>query len=47
MLVVNFAVSGRHNCVSVAGAAYVYVRTRYGSFVLPTVTGAYNNMRPD
>lgn len=35
MLVVNFAVTGRHNCVSVAGAAYVYARTRLGAFVLP------------
>lgn len=35
MLVVNFAVSGRHNCVSVAGAPYVYARTEQGSFVLP------------
>ncbi|SER27375.1 Rieske 2Fe-2S domain-containing protein [Actinokineospora terrae] len=35
MLVLTFAVSGAGNCVRVAGAPYVYARSRFGSFVLP------------
>lgn len=31
----RIAVSGRDNCVDVAGSRYVFARSRLGSFVLP------------
>ncbi|AUG77907.1 hypothetical protein CFP65_3100 [Kitasatospora sp. MMS16-BH015] len=34
MPVVNFAVEGRDNCVTIGDSAYVYARTEHGSFVL-------------
>jgi nitrite reductase (NADH) small subunit len=34
MPVVTFMVSGRGNCVVIAGTPYVYARTELGSFVL-------------
>jgi nitrite reductase/ring-hydroxylating ferredoxin subunit len=34
MLVLTFSVSGRNNCVTVAGAPYIYARTRIGSFLM-------------
>lgn len=37
MLVVRFPATGARSCVEAAGAAYVYVRTAQGSFVMPAL----------
>jgi nitrite reductase (NADH) small subunit len=35
MLVLTFSLAGKNNCVTVAGAPYIYARTKAGSFLLP------------